>query len=110
MHPVGKVHGRGTLGQIHHMAFGSKHIDPVGADIPGQVIGQARQVAKLLLPFQHLAQPVDLGLIAGGTVAGIRALVEPVGTYTQFRLLVHLVGPDLYLHDLAFRPDDRCVQ
>ena len=29
MHPVGKIHRRGALGQVYHMAFRRKHIHPV---------------------------------------------------------------------------------
>src|SRR5690606_24553537 len=110
VHPVGEVQRRGALGQVHGVAIGGEYVDPVRLEIHAQLLGQAADVAQLLVPFQHLAQPGDLLLVVGRGGFDVGALVAPVGAHAQLGLLVHGVGADLHFQHLALRADHRGVQ
>ncbi len=110
VHAVGEVQRRGALGQVDGVAVRGEHIDPVGLDIDPELVGQAADVAQLLVPFEHLAQPGDLLLVMIGAGIDVGALVAPVRAHPQFGLLVHGQGANLHLQHLAFGTQHRRVQ
>ncbi len=110
VHPIGEVQRRRPLGQVDGVAVGGEDIDPVRLDVDPQLVGQAADVAQLLVPFQHLAQPGDLLFVVVGGRLDVGTLVAPVGADPQFGLFVHGVGADLHLQHLALRTDHRSVQ
>ena len=110
VHAVGEVQRRGALGQVDGVTVRGKHIDPVRLDIHAQLLGQAADVAQLLVPFEYLAQPGHLLFVVVGAALGVGALVLPVGAYAQLGLLVHGLGADLHFQHLAIRADYRGMQ
>ena len=110
VHAVGEVQRRGTLGQVDGMAVRGEHVDPVRLDIDLELLGQATDVAQLLVPLQHLAQPGHLLFVVVGAALGVGTLVLPVGTHAQLGLFMHGIGADLHLQHLAIRADHRGVQ
>ena len=107
---VGEIQWRRPVRHIHHVPLGREDVDAVAAHVTAELIHQPMAVTQLLLPLDHLAQPVDLRFIGSLGTAIVRPLVAPVGTNTQFRILVHLMGADLHLHGLALGPDHGRVQ
>src|SRR5690606_18725716 len=106
---VGKIQRRRYRRQVHHVALRGKDVDAVrGALVLEQVLDIL--VTDFVVPFQHLAQPGDLGFVALGGGYRVAALVLPVGADAEFRLLVHLEGADLDFDDAVARPDHRGVQ
>src|SRR5690606_347895 len=110
VYAVGEVQRRGALGQVDGVTVGSEHIHPVRIDIHAQLLGQAADIAQLLVPLEHLTQPGDLLFVVAGAGLSVGTLVTPVGADTQLGLFVHGVAADLHLQDLAIRSDDRRVQ
>ena len=110
VHTVGEVQRRGPFGQVDGVTVRGEYIDPVGFDIDPQLFGQPADIAQLLMPFEHLAQPGDLFLVVVGAGFDVGALVAPVGANAQFGFLVHRVGADLHLQHLALGADHRSVQ
>ena len=110
VHPVGEVQRRGAVGQVDGVAVRGEHVDAVRLDVDAQLLGQPADVAQLLVPFEHLAQPGDLLLVVAGAGVDVGALVQPVGADAQLGLLVHRLGADLHLQHLALRADHRGVQ
>ncbi len=85
------------------------HVHAVAEQLGIELIEKILAVAAVLLPLEHLAQPVHLGfeirlpLSAAGFVA-------PVGGDAVLGVCVHLVGADLHLERPPGRSDDRRVQ
>lgn len=110
VHPVGEVDGRGDPRQVDDVAVGGEDVDAIRRHIAGQPLAKVAEVADLLVPLEHLAQPGDLLLVAGAAGAGVMPLVAPVGAHPELGLLVHGEGADLDLQHLALRAEHRGMQ
>lgn len=110
MHAVGEVDGRGDTRQVDDVPVRGEHVDTIRRHVAGEPFAQVAEVADLLLPLQHLAQPGDLLFVAGTLAAGVVALVAPVGADAELGLVVHGEGADLDLQHLILGAEHSGVQ
>ena len=114
MHAVGKVHGRGALGQFHNRRLGREHVNAIvkywrgfcRSTRRGGRRPVRRAAGQLALPGQQLAQHRNLGVISAagrhpGVALGARLFVGPVRGHAVLGMLVHGLGADLHLDGLA---------
>jgi hypothetical protein len=115
---VGEVQRRGPGGERLDFALGREHVDLLLEEVGAQRLHELAGVRELgVLPVEHRAQPLQLGVLAerGALLGAIRAeprleLVDPVGGDPELGHLVHLVGADLDLQGPALGTDHGRVQ
>ena len=64
VHVVGEIDRRRALRQVDHAALRRQHVDRVVEEPGPELLGQLARVADLVLPFEDLAQPRDLLVVA----------------------------------------------
>jgi hypothetical protein len=105
---VGKIQRCGPLGEFLYLSLGSEDVHLIRIKIHAHVLEEFSGIVQVLLPFHHLAQPIDdFGIL------GFRDLpffVGPVGRDSFFRDKIHLVSAYLDFYPCAFRPDDRGME
>ena len=116
MDAVRKIDRHGADRQIDNIAARRKYKDLVGKNIHLDRIDEIAGIAHILMPFQQLPQPRQLGvkgLIAAGSrcrLAAAAFLIAPVSGDTVLRNTVHLKSPDLDLQRLAVAIQHRRMQ
>ncbi len=110
MHAVGEVDRRGDLRHVDDVAVRGEHVDPIRRHIARQPFAEIPDIANLLLPLEHLAQPGDLLFVTPALGVGVHPLVAPVRADAELRLLVHGEGTYLDLEHLVLGADHRGMQ
>jgi hypothetical protein len=108
MDEIGKVHRCCPLGQVHDLAFGSKHVNALWEDVALQGFDKLAGILDFLAPIGGLPQPGNLGFQV--EVALDLLLITPVCGNAIFRHPVHFPRTDLYLQRTAFWPNHGRVQ
>ena len=106
MDGVGKIDGRGPLGQVDHIALWRKDKDLVAEQVHLDVLNEIFRLG-ILLGFQQLPDP---GKSLFVLFAFEPVFVLPVGRHAVFRRPVHLFGADLHFKGDALPADDHRVQ
>ena len=105
---VGEVDRRRAARQRLDLALRREDVDLLRIQLDLQVLQELLRIAHLLLPFEQLAQPDEVLLVAIGADAPF--LVLPVRRDALLGDPVHLRGADLHLERQAALADDRRVQ
>lgn len=102
---IGKIKRGGARRQVDDIPFRGEDVDSVLEHLTAQVFEQGAALGEIFLPGEQLAQPLDLVFEGVGLAACLCPfLVAPVRRDAEFGILMHLVGTDLDLDGLAFRP------
>ena len=102
---IGKIERGGARRQVDDIPFRGEDVDSVLEHLTAQIFQQGAALGEILLPGEQLAQPLDLVFEGVGLAASLRPfLVAPVRRNAELGILMHLVGTDLDLDGLAFRP------
>ena len=108
MDAVSKIDGHSAHRQVDNITTRRKHKHLVGENIHLHRIDEIAGIAHILMPFQQLTQPRQLGVkgfiatgCGRGRLAAAAFLIAPVGGDTVFRNTVHLKSPDLDLQRLT---------
>jgi hypothetical protein len=102
---VSEIDGRGAGGELDHVALGGEHVDRVAQQLLLDLVQEVRGDRTVRL---QLLQLVDEGRLLGLLRLLQRAaLVQPVRGNPVFRGLVHGLGAELDLDDLAVEAHHR---
>ena len=108
MDAIGKVNRRRAAGQIDDLALGREDEDFIAEQVDLERFDELLGVARVVLPVQNLAQPVQLVV---QTIRRLLALlVAPVRRDAVFCDPVHLIGANLHLKGHAVFAHDRRMQ
>ena len=114
VHAVCKINGGRAVRKGFHISLWSKAVYTVCKQI--QIIFQKTHelfiIGHVSLPFQDLAQPVQLLLltIARGSLTVRSLFIFPMCSNTVLGSLMHLKGSDLNFKRLSIRSDQRGMQ
>ncbi len=116
VHLVGEVQRRGAGRERLHLALRGEDVHLVLEQVDLQRLHELVRIGQVLLPVEHRAQPLQLGVVVEAGLAAAtglthaRLLVHPVSGDAQLGHLVHLVGADLDLQRPPLGSDHRRVQ
>ena len=105
---VREVHGGRILGQHLHLSARREGVDLLRIEIDLQVLEELLRIPHLLLPFEQLAQPLEVLLVAARADAAF--LVLPVRRDPFFGVAVHFRRTDLHFERESVLADHRGVQ
>src|SRR5699024_5354720 len=96
VHTISKIDRGRTRGQRFDLALWCKHVDFCCTNLGPQGIKKVIRIRCVFLPIQHRLQPARCFCISSSS-----AFICPVGRYTVFSPVVHLVSAHLNFHPLA---------